>query len=186
MYRRANSAWFLPRRRRLGNGVDLDPRDEEAFLESLTVVAIIAVLAGQAFESYRPALAKATMAEAASLMVAHRTAIATELAVTGQLPEAVPPRGGRPSAEGRYFGTVQWQDQEIVLPLRPEAEANIAESDSALDPPPLTLSFRVARSTEIGRPLILCGLAEAPAGFEAPPARHTTVPEQYLPFFCRN
>lgn len=179
MVRRALSVWFLPRRRRLGNGVGLEPLGEDAFLETLAVIAIIAVLVAFAYESYRPVLHKAAMAEAANLMVVDKTEIATELAVTGRLPETIPTRDSPFNSGGKYFAAVDWRDGEIVLPLRHDALRGAMAADT------LTLSFRVARAPEPGPVLILCGNSRAPDGFEAAPVRHTSVPSQFLPFFCR-
>jgi type II secretory pathway pseudopilin PulG len=184
---RALKAWLLPRRRSFRNGAILDSQHVGGFLETLIVIAIVAWLVVFAFEAYRPAIGKAAMTEAANLTAGYKSAIVTELAVRGRLPENIfGLENGLPDGGGKYFSGFVWQDNELVASLSPRFAADIgALSDDSAAETPLTLSFRLAFSEELGRAIFLCGQAAPPPGFVAAPARHTTVPASYLPFFCR-
>lgn len=185
MFRRVLSAWLLPRRRRLGNGVRLEPRGDDSFLEGMVVLAIVAILVALAFATYRLAPTRAAMSEAANIMIAFKVEIATELAVTGRMPETILPWEPPAEFSGRYFSGLEWRDNEIVAPFRSGIMPAVDASLPFANAEPWTLSFRVARSTELGRPLILCGHADPPPGFEVAPPQHTSMPEEFLPFFCR-
>jgi len=187
MFLRAISAWFLPRRRRLDNGMSLNARDRGGFPETLIVIAIVCFLLACAAESYRPALGKAAMTEAASLLALYKTELHADLAVYGRLPGAPLAHEQHRRTNGRYFSELEWRDGEIVAGLEQRLSALI-EASAAMpeSSDPLTLSFRVARSPDHGQLVLLCGLAEPPPGFDAAPPRQTTVPSAYLPSFCRN
>lgn len=185
MVRRAACAWLLPRRRRLRDGVYLNPQNADGFLESLSVIAIVACLLAYAAAAYPPALLKAALIEAASLASIYKTEVALDLAATGRPPESIMALDERPMG-GRYFSGFEWIDNELIAVLAPRWSAGFAGDETAPgDAKPLTLAFRIAQTPE-GRTLFLCGRASPPAGFTAAPARHTTLPETYLPFFCRN
>jgi hypothetical protein len=185
MVPRALSAWLRPRRYRLRDGVVLNPQLSECFLETLTATGIVALLLAYAAAAYPPAIFKAAMTEAANLSAAYKTEILTDLAVHGRLPDTLAPLDGNPGA-GRYFSGFEWRDDELVASLQPGIARRIAAA--ATEPvgdEPLTISFRIARTAALNRTILVCGRASPPSGFEAEPVRHTTVPESYLPFFCR-
>jgi hypothetical protein len=175
-------AYLIPRRRELADGTVLPSRGEESFLENLAVLAIVAVLAGLALASYAPLSRKFAMAEAANLMLGVRTDVVAELATRGTLPDSIVTS----DISGRFFERAVWSDGEIVLDLSSRFAARFVSDADAGAPGPLSLSFRVAEGPNAGNVVFLCGLAAPPAGFSAPPMRHTTVPEPYLPHFCRD
>jgi type II secretory pathway pseudopilin PulG len=186
MIRRALSVFLLPRRRQLREGIVLSPRNPEGWLETLAVIAIVGLLVAFAFDGYRFAVVKASMTEAANLMGTFKIDIATDLAVYGRLPDAVPSLEAHRQDGGKYFSGFTWQDDELVTSLRSKFATQIAaELQVPIDEQPLTISFRFAVTPEPSQRVILCGLATPPPGFTAAPVRHTTVPEAYLPSFCR-
>lgn len=150
----------------------------------LAVVAIIIFLVAYATDAYRPAIVKSAMTEAANLTAGFKAEIAVDFAVHGRLPERITALDFNPSG-GKYFSGFEWRDDELVASLQPEFWRRITGGPPPAGQEPLTLSFRIARTPEVGRLLFICGQASPPPGFDAPPVRHTTVPEAYLRFFCR-
>lgn len=185
MYSRALLAYLVPRRRRLSNGLVLVSRARDYFLELLVVVALVAGLSGLALASYRPAVAKAALVEAMILMRGLQTGVLVELAETGELPQTLETTDTLKARPGRAYQSLSWTDQEIVLQLSPETveERNLVADEARSEP--MYLSFRIA-ATEQGRLLVLCGQAQAPAGFSGPASQYTNVPDKYLPQPCRN
>lgn len=174
------ASYVLPRRRPSRRW--LAALHGNSFLETITAIAIVAVLAGTAAQTYYPFIAKAAMAEAASLTQAYRVNVAEHLAVTGEFPDETQMAAVSQKTVGRYFDRVDWRDHEVVFELGrgfPGRPRN-GEADG-----PATLSFSVATTPGSSRLLFLCGRATAPESFTAQQARHTSVSEQLLPGFCR-
>jgi hypothetical protein len=181
----ALSAYVLPRRRRLRNGIALRAPGRDSMLEPLAVVAIVMLILGFACVSYIPALKRFMLTEAAGLAAGYRTAIAEELAVRGVLPQDIETgdNGGRPA--GRYFDQSTWAGGEVVFNVGAVTAVGMLPDADLVGAMPLTLSFRVARTETGDRFVLLCGLAEPPPGFTTAPARYTTVPTAFLPTHCR-
>jgi len=182
MLRKRLSAYLIPHRRFCG-GVPFARREREAFLETMIAVGIIAVLAGVAIESQLPYLEKTAMAEAANLHRVQAAFVAEHYAVTGELPSDVITTDRQSAVAGRFFERVDWRDGEIVFVLDREIPGRLSELARGGTE---TVSWRVAATEDGGRLVFLCGRDEAPDGFSGPPSRHTTVPDSYLPLFCRS
>lgn len=187
---RALSAYVLPRRRRLRNGIALGEPGRDRMLETLSVVAIVGLLLAFAFESYIPMLKRFNLTEALNLTGASQVRMAEAMAVRGVMPqtlEASEISGGFGSRrfDSRRFDDVTWQDGEMVFTLSAETAAGMLTEAELAGPAPLTLSFRFARTETGNRLVLLCGIAEPPPGFTAAPPRHTTVPAAFLPYHCR-
>lgn len=182
---RALSAYVLPRRHRLRNGIALRAPRRDAMLETLCVIAIVGLLLGFAVPSYAPGLKRFMLNEAAVLTAGYKVRIAEALADPGLIPELLEASEAATPSRSRYFDDIAWQDGEIVFTLGTSTSAGMLPEAALAGAPPLTLSFRVARSANGNRFVLLCGLAEAPPGFTAAPARHTTVPAAFLPAHCR-
>ena len=183
MFARTAASYLLPHRRRLACGLVLGRRSHERYVETLAVIAIVFILVASAIEGYRYAIGKAAMLEAVSLVMGLRTNLAEEFAVTGRLPAStwVSDADG-----GRYFRTMDWRDGEIVLEVGDDLAATMGSEPASYDDRSPTLSFRVARTPDGEQQMFLCGFAEPPAGFTARDARHSTIPESFLPSFCRS
>jgi hypothetical protein len=189
---RALSPYALPRRRRFRNGIALGEPGRDLMLESLSVVAIVALLLGLTFQSYVPTLKRFMLTEASNLTVAFKIRMAEAMAVRGvplQTFDASEGSGlfGSDSVrfDARNFDDVAWQDGEIVFTLAAATAIGMMPDAELAGALPLTLSFRVARTESDNRLVLLCGLAEPPPGFTADPARYTTVPVEFLPAHCR-
>jgi hypothetical protein len=182
---RALSAYVLPRRRRLQNGIALGAPGRDRMLESLCVVAIVMLLVAFAFDSYIPALKRFMLTEATNLPVGYKVRIAEDLAVRGVMPQMLEAREVGAPFRSRYFDEFAWQDGEFVFTLGAATAAGMMPEAEMAGALPLTLSFRVARTETGSRLVLLCGLAEPPPGFTAAPARYTTVPAAFLPAHCR-
>ena len=182
---RAISAYALPRRRRLRDGIALNEPGRERLLESLSVVAIVALLLGLALESYIPALKRFMLTEATNLTLPYRVEIAEAMAVRGSLPQVVETSEDGKQPLSRYFDQRVWYDGEIIFSLGAETSIGMMPDAELAGALPLTLSYRVARSETGGRLVLLCGLAEPPPGFTAAPPRYTSVPAEFLPANCR-
>jgi type II secretory pathway pseudopilin PulG len=182
---RAISAYVLPRRRLLRHGIALNATGRERLLESLCVVAIVALLLGFALESYIPMLKRFMLTEAANMTAGYRVEIATAIAVQGVLPQALTTSDSDKQPVSRYFDGMTWYDGEIIFALGAETAIGMLPEAELAGVLPLTLSYRVARTATGGRLALICGLAEPPPGFTAAPARYTTVPAEFLPTHCR-
>jgi type II secretory pathway pseudopilin PulG len=182
---RALFPYVLPRRHRLRNGIALGAPGRDAMLETLCVVAIVGLLLAVTVPSYIPMLKRFMLTEAASLTVGYKVRIAEALAVRGAMPEMLEPSEVATPTRSQYFDEFAWQDGEIVFTLGARTSVGMLPEAAIASAPPLTLSFRFARSATGNRLVLLCGLAEAPPGFTAAPARHTTVPAAFLPAHCR-
>jgi hypothetical protein len=182
---RALSAYVLPRRRRLRNGIALGEPGRDRMLESLCVVSIVMLLMAFAFDSYIPALKRFMLTEAAYLTAPYRDRVAEAMAVRGVMPQTLETSevGRRPVS--RYFDDLAWQDGEIIFTLGAATVVGMMPDAELAGALPLTLSFRFARTATGNRLVLLCGVAEAPPGFTAAPARYTTVPAAFLPAHCR-
>ena len=182
---RALSAYVLPRRRRLSNGIALGAPGRDRMLEPLCVVAIVGLLLAFAFGSYIPTLKRFMLTEAVNMTAGYKAVIAEELAVRGALPRDIETGDNGRRPVGRYFDEMTWYDGEIVVTLGAVAATGMLPDAELAGALPLTLSFRVARTETGSRLVVLCGLAEPPPGFTAAPARYTTVPAAFLPAHCR-
>jgi len=182
---RALFAYVLPRRRRLRNGMALGEPGRDRMLETLCVVAIVGLLLAFAFQSYIPTLKRFMLTEATNLTGAYKTRMAEAMAVRGVMPQTLENSeiGARP--DSKYFDDLAWQDGEIVFTLRADLAAGMLPEAELAGAPPLTLSYRFARTPTGNRLVLLCGIAEPPPGFTAAPTRHTTVPAAFLPYHCR-
>jgi hypothetical protein len=188
---RTLSAYVLPRRRRLRNGISLGEPGRDRMFETLCVIAIVGLLLGFAFESYIPMLKRFELTEAANLTGATQVRMAEAMAVRGVMPQTLETSeisGGYGSRrfDSRRFDSVAWQDGEIVFTLRAETAAGMLPEAALAGTLPLTLSFRFARTATGNRLVLLCGNALPPPGFTAAPPRHTTVPAAFLPYHCRS
>jgi type II secretory pathway pseudopilin PulG len=182
---RALSAYLLPRRHRLRNGIVLAASGRDPMLETLCVVAIVGLLLAVTARSYTPMLKRFMLIEAASLTIGYKVRIAEALADQGVMPEMLETSEVATPTRPRHFDELAWQDGEIVFTLRATTSAGMLPEGAMAGAPPLALSFRFARSATGNRLVLLCGLAEPPPGFTAAPARHTTVPTVFLPAHCR-
>jgi hypothetical protein len=178
-------AYVLPRRRWIGNGIALGAPGRDRLLEPLCVVAIVGLLLASAFWSYIPALKRFMLAEAAYMTTGYKAVIAEELAVRGAPPRDIETGDNGRRPVGRYFDEMIWYDGEIVFTLGAATAIGMLPDAELAGALPLTLSYRVARTETGNRFVLLCGLAEAPPGFTAVPARYTTVPAAFLPAHCR-
>lgn len=186
MFKRATDL-LLPQRRTLACGVVLNDRGHERFLETITVVALIALLVTLAIEGFRPFVDKSRVIEAANLANGFRPDVVEYFAVNGRLPEEMPGDENGFGSAGRYFDRIQWQRQEIVFDFNREIAGRFSGTSdlAAANSNGSQLSFRVASTADGGRRVFLCGNAPAPEGFTAGRSRHTNVREDLLPFFCR-
>lgn len=182
---RALSAYVLPRRHRLRNGIVLAASGRDEMLERLCVIAIVGLLLAFTVRSYTPMIKRFMLIEAVNLTVGYKVRIAEALADPGVMPEMLDPSEVATPTRSRYFDEFAWQDGEIVVTLGASTSAGMLPEAAMAAAPPLTLSFRFARSAAGNRLVLLCGLAEPPPGFTAAPARHTTVPAAFLPAHCR-
>jgi len=182
---RALAAYVLPRRHRLRNGIALRAPGRDAMLETLCVVAIVGLLLAVAARSYAPAVKRFMLTEAVTLTVGYKVRIAEALADPGAMPELLDPSEVATPTRSQYFDEFAWQDGEIVFTLGARTFVGMLPEAAMAGAPPLTLSFRFARSATGNRLVLLCGFAQAPPGFTAAPARHTTVPAEFLPAHCR-
>lgn len=182
---RALSAWVLPRRRQLRNGIALGAPGRDRLLELLVVVAIVMLVLGSAFASYFPALKQVMLTEAANLTVQYKTAIAEELAVRGALPQDIETGDNGSGPVGRYVDQSTWSGGEVVFTVGAATAVGMLPEADLVGAMPLTLSFRVARTETGDRFVLLCGRAAPPPGFTTAPARYTTVPTEFLPTHCR-
>jgi hypothetical protein len=182
---RALSAYELPRRRRLSNGIALGEPGRDGILESLCVVVIVGLLLASAFGSYIPMLKRFMLIEAANMTAGQKDRIAEAMAVRGVLPRTLETSDSARRPVSRYFDELTWQDGEIVFTLGDATAAGMTSEAELAVALPLTLSYRVARTESGNRLVLLCGIAEPPPGFTADPTRHTTVPAEFLPAHCR-
>jgi hypothetical protein len=182
---RALSVYVLPRRRRLRSGIALGAPGQDRMLEPICVVAIIMLLLAFAFDTYVPALKRFMQTEAVTLTAPYRDRVVEAMAVRGVLPQTIETRESGQQPGGKYFVDSIWQDGEIIFTLGAATAAGMVPDAELAGALPLTLSFRFARTATGNRLVQLCGLAEAPPGFTAAPARNTTVPAAFLPTHCR-
>lgn len=178
------SPYVLPRRHRLRNGIALGATGREPMLETLCVVVIVGVLLAVAVGSYIPTIKRFMLTEATNLTVGYKVRIAEAMAVPGVMPETVE-TSELGVSQTRNFDEVTWQDGELVFALRAATAAGMLPEAEGAGAPRPTLSYRFARTATGNRIVLLCGLAAAPPGFTAAPARHTTVPAAFLPAHCR-
>ena len=153
----------------------------EAFLELAFVLVIIGLLIAVAAANVPMTVVKVRMLEAASLFATERADAVAYEANTGFLPDSVL-RPEDTASRSRVFSTVQWHDGELVYSLSPDT---LGAAQTRAAKKALTLGFRVAVAPASGHLIWLCGTREPPAGFAAPPPRLTTVPDTFLPYFCR-
>jgi type II secretory pathway pseudopilin PulG len=179
-------AYVLPRRRQLCNGVALGKPVRDRMLESLCVVAIVMLLLAFALDSYLPALKRFMLVEATNLTVGYKERIAETMAVQGVMPQTIELQETAQRPLGRNVARAVWQDEEIVFTLGARTANGMMPDAGLAGAPPLTLSYRMARSATGDRLVLLCGFAAAPPGFTAAAARHTTVPALFLPHHCRH
>jgi hypothetical protein len=144
-------------------------------VDLLLAALIVGIVLFEALQTIEPVLAKARVLSALSLARAEQAQAIEALAVRGVLPE----RATEPaSSESMPFAPF-WRNEELVLvavgePWRPLGRgADVA------------VAFRAARARVSGATVWLCGGEAPPAGFEAAPPMHTTIPPRYLPHFCR-
>jgi len=182
---RALSAYVLPRRRCLCNGIALRASGQDRMLESLCVVAIVGLLLAFAFESYVPMLKRFMLTEAANLTAGQKDRIAEAMAVRGVVPRTLETSDSARRPVSRYVDELTWRDGEIVFTLGAATAAGMLPEAELARASPLTLSYRVARTESGNRLVLLCGIAEPPPGFTAAPTRNTTVPVEFLPTHCR-
>jgi type II secretory pathway pseudopilin PulG len=186
--KRHTATVLVPRRRKLACGIVLNQRPHERVLETLIVIAMVAILATLAIQGYRPALEKTRMVEAANLINGFRPDVVEYLAVYGKLPDTLERDEEIFGRAGKYFNRIDWQQHEIVFDLDDAIEdrfrADSLRTETSADR--AQLSFRVASSPDGGRQIFLCGHAPAPEGFAAEATQHTNVDEAFLPFFCRS
>lgn len=178
---------LLPQRRTLACGVVLNERGHERFLETIVVIALIALLVTLAVEGFRPFVDKSRMIEAANLVNSFRPDIVEYFAVNGELPDEMAREEGWFSGAGKYFDRMDWQRQEIVFDLNHEIAGRFSAGAASVAAASIEtqLSFRIASTADGGRRVFLCGNASAPPGFIASESQHTNVREDLLPFFCR-
>ena len=155
-------------------------------VETLLVVLIVGIVIFEALQGFRSVEAKIQVLNAISLSSTERTEAVTALAATGALPDRIleHPVRGFPGARP-IFGRPEWRDGELVFPAT-ERLSRLLTGDA--DGPvrrDAAVAFRVARASDSGAIVWLCGSENAPTGFEALPPRHTTIPSRYLPHFCR-
>ena len=186
----ALSAYVLPRRRQLRNGIALGEPGRDRMFETLCVIATVGLLLGFAFETYVPMLKRFDLTEAANLTGASQVRMAEAMAVRGVMPQTLETSeviGGYGSRgfDSRRFDNVAWQDGELVFTLSAETAAGMLPEPELAGAVPLTLSYRFARTATGNRLVLICGIAEPPPGFTAAPPRQTTVPAAFLPFHCR-
>jgi type II secretory pathway pseudopilin PulG len=155
-------------------------RRRGTLLEMMLVVAIVGVLLTAFARILQPLTIKLGVLEATSLFITHRADALAFMATTGRLPpEPAPQRATK------YFAAPRWQDQELVFPVAGPLLQRLLDTGAVEPGSGATVSFRVATSVN-GNTVWLCGGRDAPAGFAAAPMRHTTMPVQYLPHFCRS
>ncbi len=178
---------MLFRRGRLLEASLLDRRANEQFLEALIAVGLVAMLAAMAASAYSGFAWRTTLTESVSLIGGFRVDVVSYHALTGEFPGDDVSVLNTARFGSRYFSAADWQDQEIVLTVEPvlAGELNGSARTSPRSGAAMDLSWRPASSRESGALIMLCGLAEAPAGFEARPPRHTSVPTDQLPHYCR-
>jgi hypothetical protein len=182
---RALSAYVLPRRRRLRNGIVLGAPGRDRMFETLCVVAIVMLLWAFAFDSYSPTLKRFMVSEAANLTGPYRDRVAEAMAVRGVMPQTLQTGDSGAPTDPKYFDELVWQDGEIIFTLSAATATGMMPDAELAGALPLTLSFRFALAATGNRLVLLCGLAEAPPGFTTAPARYTTVPAAFLPAHCR-
>jgi hypothetical protein len=182
---RTTSAYVLPRRRQLQNGIALGDTGRERMLEPLCVVAIVAVLVAFALASYFPTVKRFMLTEASNLTGPYKDRMVEAMAVRGVMPQTLDTGAMRARVGSSYFDDLAWQDGEVVFTLGARTAAGMLPESAPAGAPPLTLSYRFARTDTGNRLVLICGLAEPPPGFTAAPARHTTVPAEFLPAHCR-
>jgi hypothetical protein len=146
----------------------------------LLAAGVVGVLLTAFARIWPPISIKLNALEAVSLLNAQRADALAFKAATGRLPtEAARER------TARAFGPPHWRDEEIVFPATGRLSQQLVAVEAVQLGFEPALSFRIATATS-GAVIWLCGSATAPAGFTAEPVRHTTIPAQYLPHFCRS
>jgi hypothetical protein len=148
-------------------------------VDLLLVALIVGIVLVEALQTLEPVLAKTRVLNALSLARTEQIDAVEALAVRGVLPERATELAAFPAATPAAFAAPVWRDGELVLVAADERlQALGAGADAAL-------AFRVARAPDSGATIWLCGGEQTPAGFEAKPPLHTTIPPRYLPHFCR-
>lgn len=155
-------------------------RRRGTLLEMLLVVAIVGILLTAFAGILQPLTIKLGVLDAAFLFTTQRADALAFKATTGRLPpEAVQERATKNLASPR------WQDEELVFPVAGRLLQRLVDSGAVEPGTEPAVSFRVATAAS-GATVWLCGGRDAPAGFAAAPMRHTTMPVEYLPHFCRS
>lgn len=170
---------------RLSPSLPGESLSHETFLELAFVLVIIGLLTAYAADNVPVTVVKFRMLEAATLFATERADAVVYRANTGSLPDSVL-RAKDTASRGRAFSSVQWHDGELVYSLSPDALGPVnGGASTAASKEALTLGFRVAVAPASSHLIWLCGTREPPAGFAAAPPRLTTVPDAFLPYFCR-
>jgi type II secretory pathway pseudopilin PulG len=174
-------AWpRIPARAWLARAPLRGARRSGRLLELLLVAGIVGVLLTALARVWPPLTIRLTVLEAVSLLNTQRADAVVFRATTGRLPpEAAPER------PARHFAAPRWQDEELVFPATGRLLQVLVDSGAVglgVEP---AVSFRIA-TADSGGMVWLCGGRDAPGGFTAAPMRHTTIPAQYLPHFCRS
>jgi type II secretory pathway pseudopilin PulG len=155
-------------------------RRRGTLLELLFVVVIVGVLLTAFARVLSPLTIKLGVLETTSLLGTQRADALAFMATTGRLP----PEAAQERAT-RNFAAPQWQDEELVFPATGPLLQRMVEIGAVEPGAKPAVSFRIATSAS-GATVWLCGRRDAPAGFAAAPMRHTTIPAQHLPHFCRS
>ena len=187
MIRDAGNWLLYPRRRLLGAAIR-DPRSADHFLEAMLVLAIITILTGIAAERFSLLLNRIALLEAATLVHSQRPAAAEAIAMTGQLPAAIPDSRGRGGIEGRYFAGAEWRAGELAFAVRPEHVGRFQRHgvDGTAAGETLYLGFRFTQFSELSPLVILCGSSLPPAGAAASGPTRTNIAARHLPASCRS
>jgi hypothetical protein len=161
---------------RLAAAQPVGQRARGGAVDLLLVALIVGIVLFDALQGIEPVLAKTRLLSALSLARTEQIEAIEALAVWGMLPEqATEPAFPRSAA----FALPIWRDGELVLLADDPRVRSLGEGAAA------AIGFRVARAPVSGATVWLCGAETAPAGFEAAPPLHTTIPPRYLPHFCR-